>query len=104
MATIDSTINKFMAKLNVVDEPPSTSEQHPTIELFYRNQMSSMHKQEEKNLKLIVQNCLQPRNNANIKLHIYYKNKKLSNLFIKNNPHASKDHHFEMLKPFSLQL
>ena len=46
--------------------------------------MTSQHEQEEKNLKKIVQSHINPTINAKIQLSIYYKNRKLSNLPIRN--------------------
>ena len=56
--------------------------------------MSSLYKQEEKNLHNIIENNIKPVHNQKIKVMIYYKNKKLSNLLIRNNPHKdSEEHH-----------
>ena len=57
------------------------------MNLFYRNQMSSQYKQEETNLRKIIYENVTPREGSSIKLSIYYKNRKLSQLFIKNNIH-----------------
>ena len=50
--------------------------------------MSSQYKQEEANLKKIISDYITPTDaDDRIQLNIFYKNKKLRNLFIKNNPH-----------------
>ena len=49
--------------------------------------MTSMYKQEEKTLRKIVRTHVLPAPEKVVRLNIYYKNKKVSNLFIKNNPH-----------------
>ena len=54
--------------------------------------MSSNYKQEENRLKLIIKNNLKPNNlEHQIKLIIYYRTRKLKNLFIKNGPPANND-------------
>ena len=54
--------------------------------------MTSCYKQTEKELQKIIQDNIKPsKNTSNIKLRIYYKNRKLKNLFIKNNPNKPKD-------------
>ena len=50
--------------------------------------MTSYCKQEENSLRKIISDNVSPKNNQKINLHIYYKNKKLSQLFIKNNIHG----------------
>ena len=46
--------------------------------------MSSQYKQEEKNLKKILHQQITPKPNSKLKISIYYKNRKLSNLLIRN--------------------
>ena len=66
------------------------SDQSADVSLFFQGQMTNQYKQEEQNLHKIIDDHLAPTDdNARIKLHIYYNSKKLSNLFIKNNPHKS---------------
>ena len=96
MKLIDSEINKFLTnKLR----PP---ENHPTalnaINFYFENVMTSHFKNDEKNLRKIFTNHVQtlcPNDKAN--LVIYYKNRKVKNLFIRNRPQVereiSQDHH-----------
>ena len=93
MQVINTIVNSFMSKITSTDTPQPPPSEIPPVQFFYRNQMSSQYKQEERNLQRIINRCVVPRNDARMQLHIYYKNKKLRSLFIKNNPHASKDHH-----------
>ena len=81
---IENQINKFIN--NKLSNNFPTDDNNSCINLYYRNQMSSNYKQEEINLKKIVNNHVSSVNiNTTIKLSIYYKNPKLSQLFIKNN-------------------
>ena len=64
-----------------------TPSEKQKIELYYRNYMSSAHKTDERILKDIVKRGVQPLEQENeIVLTIYYRNKKISNLVMKNNP------------------
>ena len=79
---------------HVTNANPNNEQQtsDKTIKLFYRNQMTSCYKQTEKELQKIIRDNIKPsENTSNIKLRIYYKNRKLKNLFIKNNPNKPKD-------------
>jgi len=56
------------------------------IELYYENQMSTNYKQDERQLNNIIKNNISATDeNYNIKLTVFYKNKKIKQLFIKNN-------------------
>ena len=94
MKIIDKEISNFLSKRF---SPENHNSEEPTTDptkLYYRSQMSSQYKQEEKNLQDIITNNIKPVNNQKIELMIYYKNKKLSNLLIRNNPHKdSEEHH-----------
>ena len=81
-AIIEIEINKFLSK-RYVDRPINNNKN--VTKLFYRNQMNTQHKQDENNLNKIIDDYTQPTDNKITKLCIYYKNKKLSQLFIKNN-------------------
>jgi predicted GIY-YIG superfamily endonuclease len=95
MKVIETEINRF---LNMKFENTGRNSPEPenldTINLFYRGQMSNQYKQEEKNLRNILSDNITPRRGASIKLSVYYKNTKLSQLLIKNNIHQdnSKSH------------
>lgn len=86
MQIIDNAIHKFIEHKhgNLNNQPQSH------INLYYRNQMSSRYKQEENNLRRIIEQHISPTSdNDQIKLSIYYKNQKVKNLFIKNNNHKT---------------
>ena len=62
------------------------------IILYYKNQMTSLYKQEEKRLKLIINTYTEPIDkNKEIKLIIYYKTRTIKNMFIKNNNYKPDD-------------
>ena len=68
------------------------------IDIFYESQMSSNYKLEEKQLSNIISKYVKPNNeDQEINLRIYYKNKKLKNLLIRNrasnNTEVSNRHH-----------
>ena len=65
-----------------VDKAPSIP-----VNLYYRNQMTSQYIQDEENLQNLVKCNVQPAEGKEIILYIYYKNKKLQQLLIKNNPY-----------------
>ena len=82
---IDETIKQFLdKKVNGSNEPVNPTN---NIQLYYRNQMSQQYKQEEKNLRNIVNNFISPSHDRSLTIAIYYKNTKLRQLFIKNNLH-----------------
>ena len=82
---IDETIKQFLdKKMNGSNEPVNPTN---NIQLYYRNQMSQQYKQEEKNLRNIVNNFISPSHDRSLTIAIYYKNTKLRQLFIKNNLH-----------------
>ena len=65
-----------------VQQKQTQSQETPnqTLDLFYRNQMTSSYKIDEKVLKNIIkQNIKCTNENESIKLNIYYKNRKVSN-------------------------
>lgn len=67
---------------------PNTKECSNNTKLFYKNQMTSNYKQEEQRLRKIIKEHVKSANDTtNIQLFIYYTNKKLSQLFLKNNQH-----------------
>lgn len=86
LALVEKEINKCLNKLY---NPPTVPETTTNINLYYRNQMHNQYKQEEQNLRKIVQDHITPHNEAKINLRIYYKNRKLSHLLIKNNCNKS---------------
>jgi len=91
MSVIDKEINAFMdKKLNIENNSNTEDTQFIDISFYYRNQMSSQYKQEEKNLRKIIHDNITAKENHKVNLFIYYKNLKLSNLLIKNNIHKNK--------------
>ena len=66
---------------------PTDHDPNQQIHLFYKSQYHPAHKQDEKAVKTIIKDHLKPSNdNDQIKLIIYYKNRRTSSLFMKNNP------------------
>ena len=86
MHIVEKEISKF---LDARQDPTTTSSTPTTVNLYYKNQMSSQHKQEEVNIRKIIDANIEPRDEYRIKLNVYYKSRKLKNLFIKNNPHKN---------------
>ena len=63
-----------------------------TIQLCYRGQFTSHYKQEEQQLQNIISSHIAPQENrTNIKLNIYYKNKKLRHLILRANSNGKSD-------------
>ena len=91
MNIIETECEAFMRKKIVqttTENADSESELIP-VNLFCRNQMTSQYAQDERNLNKILASNVKPAEGKTISLHIYYKNKKLKQLFVKNNPHKS---------------
>ena len=82
MNVIDQEVEKFLHKIHA---PTSPKKENDKISIFYENQMSSHYKMEEKQLKGIINQYVKPVDaNKTLNLVIYYKNRKLKNLLIKN--------------------
>ena len=64
-----------------------------TVKLYYRNQMSSIYKQEEKSIQKAIDYNIKEKQDYTILLHIYYKNKKVKNMFVKNNQFKATEQH-----------
>ena len=90
MDVIEKEIKRFLDRKVPPDEEPHDNQQATSVHFYYRNQYSAQYKQEEKNLKKILTDNIQPRNNHIIKISIYYRNRKLSNILIKNNINKEK--------------
>ena len=94
---IDKEINKFLTnklETSVIENQPPTG----SIVYYFENQMTSNYKNDEKSLHNIIEKHVKPvKDNEKVKLIVFYRNKKLSKLFIKNKPittiDASKEHH-----------
>ena len=88
LSVVESVIHKFISE-KVTSSDNSTVSKPDSIELYFKNQMTLNYKQDEKQLKTILSKNLKPiDSNKKIRLVIYYKSKKLKNLFIKNNVHS----------------
>jgi hypothetical protein len=95
MNLIETTINSFLSqKINDQD-----SEKSGCIDIYFKNQMTSNYKQDEKQLRDVIEKTMAPSDpTEKVKLNIYYQNRKVRNLFIKNNVHnnsgdVAKRHH-----------
>ena len=87
MKLIDNTVNMFMKKKFETSKVTEVE----AIKLYYEMQMTDNYKEEEKQLEAIVTKNIAPRDHSKeVKLMIYYKNKKLKQLFIKNCVTSSK--------------
>ena len=83
MDTIDKTVNQFI-KSKYSGKECDLKPEH--IQLYFQNQMTTNYKVEERQLEDIIKKHVHTTNEEKVlKLSIYYKNKKLKNLFIKNN-------------------
>ena len=80
-------MNDFIASKYTPQQDPTQTELEQ-VNLFYKNQMHSRYKQEEQSLKNIFNNHVKSEPGISLKLRIYYKNRTVSNLFIRNNPHC----------------
>ena len=88
MKLIDNTVKVFLN--NKID--PVDKENSDVIKLYFENQMSLNYKQDEHQLKNLIQRQLKPAtNNSKISLIIFYKSKTIKNLFIKNKQFSHND-------------
>ena len=83
MKIVDIIINRFISR-NLDDVTVNSSESpKENIRLYYRSQMKKQ--LQEKNLKSITETNLSPVDETeNIQTLLYYKNRKVGNLFVKN--------------------
>ena len=63
----------------------NTKQRNNQVEFYYRNQMTSNYKQAEKELTTIINSNIETTNEAKLKFIIYYKSRKVKNLFIRYN-------------------
>ena len=96
MKIIESEISKFLDRK--ISQHKEITEYRAEIQLYYQGQMHPHYKQEENNLNKIVRDNVTIETDTNLKISTYYKNKKLSNLFIKNNVHRDKERHCVVYK------
>ena len=72
----------------------TNNEKRKHVNIYYRNQMTNRHQMEENELQQIFKKHIKPTSiDTTPKLIIYYKNKKLRNLFIRNSPHKTPSTH-----------
>ena len=83
--------------------PEEVGNKENIIKLFYRNQMTDKYRREEKEIQSLISRFTLPTdNNSIVKPTIYYKNRKLKNLLIRNNPNKPTDH-FNVVYKYSCQ-
>ena len=89
MCLIERTVSKFLA---TIKQPTTTEKKSETSDLYFRNQMTSRYKQDEKKLNQIrnAYSSLVAENKA-VKLIVLYKIRRLSNLFIRNRSHYNNE-------------
>ena len=94
---IDKTIKNFMNKVKVAKPTTSTTTTNTqNIRLFYKNQMNSAYKVDEKVLKKIINDNVRCKSeNSRLQFVIYYNNMKTKNLVMKNNV-SSKKHEMNL--------
>jgi hypothetical protein len=79
---INDVINKYQSR----SAQPQQENLGVTHVVYYQNQMSSSYKTDERVLHSIIQRNVQCRSEEDkVKVRIYYKNRKVSNLIMKNN-------------------
>ena len=82
---IDKTIKNFMDKIHNTTQR-NDDNQSEKIRVFYRNQMNSSYKVDEKVIKKIIKDNVKCKNeNSKLQLMIYYNNMKTKNLVMRNN-------------------
>ena len=80
---IESEVNKFMEKKN---NPEATVEGRENVNLFFQNQMTSQYKSDENKLKSLIAQQVFPAIGKVVAFQIFYKNRKLRSLLIRNKP------------------
>ena len=92
MAVIDSVISRFVDSKVKSSEEQNEAETKKNVSFYFLNQMSENYKQDEKQLQDIFNKNVSPiSNDSHVQLIIYYKSRKLKDLFIKNNVHSNKE-------------
>ena len=87
---IDREIKLFMER--VTANEPRASQTGQMIHLYYKNHMSTAYKVDERVIRDIIQNNVICINTADqLRLTIYYQNRKTSQLLIRNSPTCSDD-------------
>ena len=86
---IDREVEKFIGKH--IDQPLVQQDTND-ISFFFENQMSATYKADEKKLKELFESHVLPVSESDrVKLFIYYKQRKLHNMFIRNNEHRESE-------------
>jgi hypothetical protein len=80
---IDKTINNFL-KTKFKTQRPETKQDKENLQLYFEGQMTSSYLHQEKVLKAIIKKWVKPNENTTLKTTIFYKNRKLKQLLIKN--------------------
>ena len=81
---VDSTIKHRLDTF--MEEQEHQGDSTPDIHLYYKNYMSSAYSKDEKALRKIIHDHVQPiDSDTKLKLIIYYKTRRTSNLVMKNN-------------------
>ena len=87
MSIIDETVNKFIN--NILSNTIKTKGE--TVQLFFQSQMCSNYRLQEHQLqKIIADNVKSTNKNCKVQLQIYYRNRKLKSLLIRNNNNGNK--------------
>ena len=84
--SVDTEINKFLDRIHTLT---TNNHKEEVLTLQYKNQMSEAYRVDERTLQEIIHNnitCTNPHHK--IRLSIYYKSPKISNLLINNKPHT----------------
>ena len=83
---VDSEVNKFLSEYFENPNCTNSNNNKNNVKLFYCNQMNKAYKTDERIIKSIILNNVKCRNPEDrLNLIISYKNKKISNPFMKNN-------------------
>jgi hypothetical protein len=83
---IDRVIKNFMDKVTKQTPQNNNTTTTEKVRLFYKNQMNSAYKVDEKVLKKIInENVKCKGENSNLQFVIYYNNMKTKNMVMKNN-------------------
>ena len=83
MHIIETEINNFLNKKFTNSNEETIKKAH---KIFYENQMHSNYKTDEKIIKDIIKSKMKcTRENEEVRLNIYYKNRKTRNLIMQNN-------------------
>jgi hypothetical protein len=86
MKIIETEIKRFLQRKYDTPEMPRKTD----LKIYYKGQFTSQYKQEEQQLRKIIEDNVTPAaETSTVKLQIYYKARKLANLFIRNNQHPS---------------